>query len=212
MFYTEDTRLSASYTLEDLTKTSQVLALPNLPLLTEKWILDNLVFLADRLEELGSVVGPFVIISGYRTGELQQKLAESGEPTGSGSTKSFHEVGRAVDLYPTTMGIAEFFGKLLANENLRLQFAEISIKPSQNALHLAINVPGDVRAPKISGLNSQNVYQRLSAEEIQKYVEKYTPNSLEVAESVYEGSESGSNLKLYLALGAGAALLTALLV
>lgn len=210
MFYTEDTRLSASFILEDLTKTSQVLAMPNLPLLTEKWIFDNLLLLADTLEYLQSAVGPFIVISGYRTNELQKKLAESGEPTGTGNTKSFHEVGRGVDIYPTTMGIADFFGRLLANENLRLKFSEISIKPSQNALHLAINVPGDVRTPKITGLNTANEYQRLTPEEIQGYIQKYSQDSSAVAETIYEESAETSNgFYIVAAAVAGGALLLA---
>lgn len=207
-FFSEDTKLSASYTLEDLTKTNQVLALPNLP--TEKWIMDNLAVLADTLEFLTSSVGPFVIISGFRTEELQNALKSSGEPTGSG--KSFHEVGRAVDIYPTTMDITEFFGRILANPDVRYRFAEISIKPSQNALHLAVNVPSDTRFPKILALNASNQYAKLTETEIQHYVEKYVDNSQAVATEIESQSKEGMSIKKMLAWGAAGAAIIALLV
>jgi hypothetical protein len=162
--------------------------------------------LADVLENIQHNIGPFVIISGYRTAELQNQLKASGEPTGSG-TKSFHEVGRAVDIYPTSMGIAEYFGRILADNNLRFLFSEISIKPSQNALHLSVNVPGDVRTPKILGLASDNTYKQLSVQEVESYVAKYTSDPQELAvELVEESNGSGVNYLVLFGVAAASAL------
>lgn len=206
-FFFEDTKLTDKYELGDLTKTNQVLALPNLP--TEQWVLNNLKLLAQDLEVLESQVGPFVIISGFRTEELQNLLKAQGEPTGSGS-KSFHEVGRGVDIFPSTMDTNEFFGRLLANPQLRSMFAEIAVKPSQNAIHLAINVPSDVRSPKILGLNPQNQYATLSQQEIEFYVSKYTPQPEQVASEI-ASSGGGISMKLVGGIAAAAAAITAFL-
>lgn len=165
--FVDTAQLSNQFILRDLTLTNQSLTMPNLP--TTPYDFDNLKLLAQTLEYLQANIGPFQILSAYRTKELQDKLTAEGEPTGSG-VKSFHEVGRGVDIYPTTMSIDEYFGRILANPDLKDQFAEIAIKPSQNALHLAINVPGDVRTPKVTGLNPLGVYARLSVDEITAYI------------------------------------------
>ena len=163
-----DTMLSNRYSVADLCITNQSLSEPNLP--SDQNTLGNLEVLAGVLDELEAVIGPFQILSGFRTKELQIKLKEGGNPTAK--TLSFHEVGRAVDIFPTTMDLATAFGLILADENLKNKFAEISIKESQNALHLSVNVPGDVREPKILGLNDEGTsYVRLTQEQIQSYVE-----------------------------------------
>lgn len=164
--YDINAMLSQNFTLGNLCVTNQALSQPNLP--NQSYQYDNLVYTADVIEQLNHEVGPFQILSGFRTKELQNKLSSQGEPTSAGM--SFHEAGRAVDVYPTTMTIADMFGRILANEALRSQFAEIAIKPEQNALHLAVNVPGDVRQPKITGLTSGGVYARLNADEIASYI------------------------------------------
>jgi hypothetical protein len=173
--------LSAHYTLGQFVVTNQPLSQPNLP--TEIAHYDNLVLLADMKERLDQYIGPSNIVSAYRTKELQEALRASGEPTASG--KSFHELGRAFDIYPSNMSIADFFGKILASP-LRSEFAEIAIKPAQNALHLSINVPGDVREPKVTGLNSQGSYVRLTADEIASYIQPFVEN----VEAAYEEAKS----------------------
>jgi hypothetical protein len=197
--YLPTSHLSASYTLGDLTLTNQNLTEPNLP--PNSWQFDNLILLADMLEQLDFTVGPFTLISAFRTHELQEKLAAQGEPTGS--SMSFHEAGRAVDIAPTTMGLTEYFGKLLANEDLRLQFSEISIKPSQGSIHLAINVPGDVREPKILGLNSSQEYTRLSSSDIESYVAPFLEAAGETMEQVSDyASQIAGKSKVPLIVGA----------
>jgi hypothetical protein len=161
--------LSAHYSLANLTATNQNLSEPNLPQNANQY--DNLVFLANMLEELDAKIGPFQYLSGFRTGELQNKLASQGEPTATGT--SFHELGRAVDIAPTTMTPTEYFGRLLADEELKNKFSEIAIKPSQNALHLSINVRGDERTPKVLGLNQDGVYAKLGLDEIAGYIQPY---------------------------------------
>ena len=103
MAYDPKSQLSAHYTLANLTQTSKPVSTPNLPSSAEHF--NNLKLLADALEYLDSKIGPFNIMSGYRTKELQNLLKSAGEPVATGT--SFHELGLGVDIYPTTMKIAE---------------------------------------------------------------------------------------------------------
>ncbi|NJM09375.1 MAG: M15 family metallopeptidase [Bdellovibrionaceae bacterium] len=158
--------LSSRYALKDLVATTKQLSRPNLP--SDETQLENLRLLADTMDFLNSMVGPFTIISGYRTKELQDVLASSGDPVASG--KSYHELGLAVDIYPTTMGLTEYFGTMLASDEVRSRFIEIAIKPGQNTLHLAVKSPYDLRDTKILGLNSEGKYAKLTADEIAGYI------------------------------------------
>ena len=94
--------LSSNYNLADLCVTSQILMQPNIP--SDQSTINNLIVTADVLEQLTSTIGPFSVLSGFRTKELQQVLGEAGNPVAQGL--SFHEVGRAVDIYPTTMALS----------------------------------------------------------------------------------------------------------
>jgi hypothetical protein len=165
---TPDSMLSTNYSIADLCLTNQSLTAPNFP--DSQYQLDNLVLLADMLENLTTNVGPFTILSGFRTHELQVALKEGGAPTGSGAL-SFHEVGRAVDINPTSMSLADYFGTILANQDLANQFAELALKPSQNAIHMSINVPGDTRTPRILVLDpTTNSYVKATTDQIASYV------------------------------------------
>lgn len=166
--------LTQNYTLGEFLVTNQALSQPNMPSQVSHY--DNLVLLAEMKEKLDYYIGKSRIVSAYRSKELQEKLRAQGEPTASGL--SFHEVGRAFDLVPTEMSIADFFGMILASP-LREEFAEIAIKPSQGALHLAINVPGDVREPKITGLNQEGIYARLGVDEIAEYIKPFLKSTEE---------------------------------
>lgn len=197
--YDPNTSLSPNFTLKSLTVTNQQLSQPNEPTSADHY--NNLVLTADALEQLLYYIGPFNVLSGYRTKELQNALTAAGEPTSKGL--SFHEIGRGIDIAPTTMSLTEFYGKLLADENLRNLFAEIAIKPSQNSIHLAINVPGDVRQPKITGLNTEGVYATLSLDDIANYIAPYMASAEEAYDYAAAKLVSYNKLPLYLALGLG---------
>lgn len=193
------TKLSTQYALGDFTRTNVALSKPNLP--DQEWVVGNLQEMAKTLESLSSYVGRFNIISAFRTSELQAKLGESGAPTAT--KKSFHEIGRAVDIYPTTMKLDDFFGKLLANEDIKAKFSEISIKPSQNAIHLAVNVPSDWRTPKVMGLTTSGTYASLSPGDILNYIRPYIPSADKALEEAKKIAASPIPWSLLLAAGAG---------
>lgn len=165
--YDINAKISPNYSLKEFLVTSQSLSQPNLPSSVAHY--DNLVLLADAKEKLDYYIGPSKVLSAYRTKELQNALKAKGDPTAAGT--SFHEVGRGMDLAPSNMSLDEFFGKLLASP-MRGDFAEIAIKPSQNAIHVAINTPNDVREPKVTGLKNGK-YMRLSVDEIAEFIAPY---------------------------------------
>ena len=167
--YDPNTHLSPNYALKDLIKTTQSLSRPNLP--DDPNHLSNLEYLAQFLEMIDREIGPVQILSAYRTKELQNALSSTGEPTSTGT--SFHELGRGVDIYPTTMPIDEYFGRMLANETVKNQLAEVAYKPGQNSIHIGINVPNDVRQVKVLALNDQNVYGRLNTDQIASFIAPY---------------------------------------
>lgn len=169
MPYDPNAKLSTTYRLKDLTPTDKFLLAPNEPQNITHW--NNLSRLASILERITKEIGPFKIISGFRTKELQNILSSVGEPTSTGT--SFHELGRSVDIYPTTQKLDAFFGKILANQALMKELAELAYKPEQKSVHLSINVPGDVRTTKVLGLTQQGKYARLSTDEITNMMRPY---------------------------------------
>lgn len=168
----KDLQLSTRFKLKDLIVTEQLLSSPNLP--STDIELDNLYKLASHLDDLWTYIGPFKIVSGFRTKELQAALTSKGDPTSLGT--SFHELGRAADIVPTSMSLTEFFGKLLADPNLSSGYREIAFKPSQGALHLAIKTPDDMRETKVLGLDENKSYVRLTSDQIQNYISPYIKN------------------------------------
>lgn len=193
------TPLSSHYTLGDLTVTTQPLSSPNLPSSQDE--MNNLTYLADLLEQIGYKVGGFRVPSAYRTRELQERLAVIGEPVSP--NKSFHEVGRGADIVPTNgMQLAEFFGRMVADPELLRRFSEISIKPSQGAIHLAVNVPGDERDPKVLRLDDSGTYARMTDEELAEYIKPFVASE-EVEELASNINNPGIN-PVYLAVGAAA--------
>lgn len=173
--YNVNTVLNERYSLNDLIQTSQNLSQPNIP--TSSTHFENLGRLADVLIDLEALIGPFKIHSAYRTKELQNALSQAGEPTSQ--SVSFHELGRAVDIEPLNMELAQAFGTILAS-SMKNQFAEIAFKPSQGSLHLAINTPDDFRWPKVLGLDDAKKYGKLTEEEVETYASSsgYVPTAI----------------------------------
>lgn len=171
--------ISRYFSLGDLTQTNT--GLDNTPNEAEY---KNVRWLASTLDDLYDSVGPFNVISAFRSSAVQQALKESGAPTGTGK-KSFHEAGMAADLYPTTMSLDEFFGKILASDWVHA-LGEISIKPSQNAIH--ISLPTTTTVGKVMTLNELGQYVRLTADEIADYAKPYLEAIVAVAEEAGEAA------------------------
>ena len=174
--YDASTQVSNHFTLGDLTVTQQ--NADNTPSDSD---FANLQKLGAVLDTLFDTIGPFNVISAYRSAAVEAALTASGQPTAEAAAGhiSFHEVGLAADIYPTTMSLDDYFGKMMAAMGtsdapgpLMDQMAEVAYKPSQNSIHLAAAV--DYRANNvILALNSAGKYAKLSADEIANFAEPY---------------------------------------
>lgn len=204
------TNLSFSYSVADLSPTKT--GLPNLP---EEGSLElrNLGWTAEMLEALKYDVGPFDVISAFRTHEVQNALTYAGEPTNP-DRKSFHEAGLAVDIFPTTMTLETFYGKLAAlvgsPENPGAWFgrlSEIAYKPKQNSIHLALAVEGS-RQNVFLSLNSIGKYAALTADEIADFASPF----LNAVSDVAAAATSSPLRKIVLFGGIGSVLLVVLMI
>lgn len=153
-------KLYGKYLLKDLCQTQT--GLPNLP--DNDAYIQNLIWLAKVLEQLEMSLGPFSVLSGFRTKAVQ--VAVSGKDS---SLKSFHEVGMAVDIWPISDSIDAYFGKIISSE-WRNKLGEIYIKPSQNSIH--ISLPTEKYRGVLKVLKNGS-YVTMTEEEISKYMGPY---------------------------------------
>lgn len=160
-----NTTLYGKYKLKDLTITNY--DLPNMPNEAE---LKNLIWLAKTLTKLEEDIGSFGIVSAYRSYQVQNAVLGHSPTATVNRKKSFHEAGMAVDLYPHTMSIDAFFGKILASDYWYENLGEISIKPSQNAIHLSLPT---ARIKSKAMILENGSYRNLSQAEIDSYKEGY---------------------------------------
>jgi len=175
MGYDGSESLFGPYTLANLCVTQT--GLYNIP--QDQTTFNNLQSLAALLSGLTTDVGPFTILSGYRTPAVQAALASSGEPVPPAGKLSFHEVGLAADIAPTTMTLAEFFGRMLAAGYQSLT-SEIAFKPSQNSIHLAVVVP--YKQGVVLALDpTTNTYGPLSQDAVDSYADPYVEAGQTVA-------------------------------
>lgn len=198
----KDEMLSKYWTLADLTKTST--GLDNMPPEAEY---KNLKWLARTLDDLYDQIGPFNILSAFRTHAVQEALADAGEPA-STSRKSFHEAGMAVDIYPTTMSLEEYFGKIAASDEWKTKLGEIIIKPPQKTIHLSLATPAYQGVFK--ALNSAGVYASLTADQVADYARPYLEYIVQTAEDI--GTTITENKNKIMIVGSLAALLLLMMV
>jgi hypothetical protein len=152
--------VSTKYTVADLSHTSA--PLPNE---VPDEFASNLALLASVLEQLEAVIGPFKVASAFRSDAVQTYLGTQGLPVAKG--KSYHTIGLGADIVPSTMSIQDAFGKILADP-IKDQFAEISLKETQTALHLGVKYDAG-QSTKVTALNDSGDYVALSLDEIQNY-------------------------------------------
>ena len=166
-----NTVLYGKYKLKDLTPTNY--DLPNLPNDAE---LKNLIWLAKVLTKLENDLGPFGIISAFRSYQVQNAVLGYSPNQNVNRKKSFHEAGMAVDLFPHTTDFTTYFGKILGSDYWVENLGEIAIKPSQKAIHLSL----PTKSIKSRLLILENgKYRNLTQTEIDKYKkgneQYYTP-------------------------------------
>lgn len=152
------TQITKHFTLEDFTKTS-IKGVNNTP---DSVQLQNIRRLADMLEEIFNKVGPFTITSGFRSKELNSKLA--GENAQVSST-SFHMTGEAADITPVGIKGARIFMADIIRA--KIPYGELYVKT--NTIHISLptstkrNVAGEVVNDK---------YYKFSTEQLADFLAK----------------------------------------
>jgi len=148
--------LFGKYTLKDLTITNT--GLDNMPTTDQE--IQNLTWLAKVLSQLEDSVGPFTVMSAFRASDVQDVVGAGAVKAGR---KSFHEVGMAADIFPSSMTLDAYFGKLLTSE-WRQKLGEIIFKKSQNTIH--IGLPTASYQGKIMFRESGGEYRLMTQDEI----------------------------------------------
>lgn len=162
--------LSKRFTLRDLTKTDQKTA--NMP---NEAQLANLKKLAQVLDYLYDKVGPFQVISAFRSQATQDALKAGGAGDVSAqmaATNSLHSTGEAADIYPTTMSLEAYFVRLFALPEVKERLGQIVIKERQNALHISTptgRFPAGTPMKDVPGVG----YVRLTIDEINDWMDEY---------------------------------------
>lgn len=158
--YDPEKQITKNFKVKDFLITNT--GLPNHP--TQSYYNNIVNILAPNMQKLYDDIGPFKLISGFRTQAVQEKV--SGKKS---TTLSFHEAGLAVDILPTTMSIDSYFGKILASPVWMNKLYEIFLKPPQNTIHLSVSVDGRKGLVKIMN-DEKTSYVAATVEQIQKYI------------------------------------------
>jgi len=130
-------QLSKYFTLADLTITGS--SASNKP---DPTSLENLKKLAGKLDILYDKVGPFKVISGYRSPAVQAAIKSGASGSASAaqvSTTSYHMKGIAADIQPKNQTPEQFMAKIAQMSDVKNLLGEIAIK--KNALHVSLATP-----------------------------------------------------------------------
>lgn len=160
-------KLSKYFTLSDLTITS--VQQPNVP---TPEALENLKKLAALADLLYDQIGPFKVISGYRSPQVQSALksgAGGSSAASQAATHSFHSLGMALDLVPTSMTAQQFWAEIATRPELKNKLGEIAIK--QTALHISLATPN--KQGVLMYVDKAGKYIRMAADEVSAFVSKH---------------------------------------
>lgn len=167
--------LSKYFSVKDLTKTS--IAGDNSP---TPEALANLKKLAQVLDVLTDKIGPFDVISAYRSPTIQSALksgAQGGASASQAASKSFHSLGLAADIVPKTMTANAYFSAIASNSAIKDMLGEIAVKTNGPYLNPAMTLHVSVATPTKRGVlmyvNSAGSYIRLAADEVKSFLSKY---------------------------------------
>ena len=167
--------LSKYFSLKDLTVTS----LPGDNTPTPE-ALANLKKLAQVLDILREKVGPFKVISAYRSPANQAALksgAQGGASASQAASKSFHSLGLAADLVPSTMTANQYFTAIAADSSLKNMLGEIAVKTNgpylnpANTLHVSVATPN--KTGVLMYVDAAGRYIRMAQDEVSQFLSKY---------------------------------------
>lgn len=167
--------LSKYFSIKDLTVTS----LPGDNTPTPE-ALANLKKLAQVLDILREKVGPFKVISAYRSPANQAALksgAQGGASASQAASKSFHSLGLAADIVPSTMTANQYFTAIAADSSLKNMLGEIAVKTNgpylnpANTLHVSVATPN--KTGVLMYVDAAGKYIRMAQDEVSQFLSKY---------------------------------------
>lgn len=151
------TPLSEHFTLEQLCVTDQK-GVDNTPNATQVQSLKRLA--TEVLEPIYSAVGPFTVISAFRSPALNAKLAGVNSQV---SSTSYHMQGWAADIVPVgSKSAANFMADIIRSG---VPYGELYLK--NTAIH--ISLPTDAKR-SVAGKVVNNQYIKFSAEDLKKFL------------------------------------------
>lgn len=159
-------QLSKYFSLADLTKTDS--GVKNIP---DPAALENLKRFSKILDTVYDSIGPFSIVSGYRSPAVQQaiKSGSSGSASASqASTTSYHMRGIAADIAPKGQSAQQFMAKIAQTPRVKNMLGEIAVKKS--ALHISAATPE--KTGVLMYVDNAGKYIRLKADEIANLISK----------------------------------------
>jgi hypothetical protein len=87
-------------------------------------------------------------------------------------TKSYHELGIAGDISPTTMKLEAFYTRLWNDAEVKKLIGQVAYKPSQNSVHISFQTERFPSATPMKVL-SDGTYVRLDENEKQAWLVRY---------------------------------------
>lgn len=156
----KDKQLTPSFKLSDLIRTDT--GLENLP---SAAIITKLTNLAKTLENIKTTIGDFAINSVFRTQAVQDKLRSY---NAQATESSYHTLGIAADIVPTTMKSDAFFRKIANTPAIAASLGEIAVK--ENALHISLPT-ADKKSFFMKVID--DIYHPITLKEAQEFVWKF---------------------------------------
>lgn len=153
MLQAPNIQFTKNFSLASLTETQQ--PLNNTP---GSMQIENLRVLAGELQKLYDKIGPFSIVSAFRSPAVNSAVG--------GATGSYHTSGIAADIAPFNYTPETFFKKIFETK-LSRDLGEIILKPQQGTIHVSLPTASKQSQPMI--LDS-GVYRSMSGDEINRYI------------------------------------------
>lgn len=124
-----------------------------------------------KLKKLGSVldtmyekIGPFKIISGYRSPAVQQALKSGGNV--QAISQSYHSTGQAADIMPTGQSVEQFFAKITTTPAVKNILGGYAIK--KTVIHFDVDIAKRVGVPMY--VTAAGDYIRFTASQLTDFI------------------------------------------
>lgn len=152
---------SKYFTLDQLTRTDT--GLSNKPTAADTPKLEKLGKILDTVYEK---IGPFKIVSGYRSPAVQQQLKSSGNT--QAVKLSYHMTGQAADIMPINQNVKDYFAKITATPEVKNLFGGYAIKT--NVIHFDTDTSSRQGVPMF--VDKAGAYIRFTAASLKDFMSK----------------------------------------